>query len=43
MVNEDGSKIIMSSSRGNEGFYEAHKDKTGKAVIADLKIQYTLG
>ena len=31
----------MNSSKGNEGLYDAHKDKTGKAVIADLIIQYT--
>ena len=41
ITNEDGSRIIMNSSKGNEGLYDAHKDKTGKAVIADLVIQYT--
>ena len=31
----------MNSSKGNEGLYGVHKDKTGKSVIADLMIQYT--
>ena len=34
----DGSMIIMSSSKGNDGYYEQHKDKTKKAVIANMVI-----
>ena len=37
----DGSMIIMSSSKGNEDYYEQHKGLTKKAVVADMIIQYT--
>ena len=39
--NEDGSTIILSSSKYNETFMEQHADKTGKAVVANMIIQYT--
>ena len=39
--NEDGSTIILSSSRYNEKFMELHADKHPKAVAADMRIQYT--
>ena len=38
---DDGSFIILSSSKYNEKFLEQHADKHGKAVIAKMNIQYT--
>ena len=37
---ESGTKIIMSSSKGNEAYYEKHKDKHGSAVIANYVVAY---
>ena len=38
---EDGTKIIMSSSRGNETIATANASKIGKDVVANNVISYT--
>ena len=37
---EDGTRILMNSSRGNEQIQAANADKIGKDVIASVGINY---
>ena len=37
---EDGTRIIMNSSRGNEEIQAANADKIGKDVVANITLNY---
>ena len=37
---EDGTRIIMNSSQGNEEIQAANADKIGKDVVANITLNY---